>query len=131
MFRRKTECKHPGCAVRVYLDRGVYCERHRRAADAQTTDQGDSRAISKEKRAKNPIYNHRWEKARKAHLMANPLCASCQSCGEIRLAVVVDHIVPHRNDLALFWDMNNWQSLCTRCHALKSNQEKRERYGIF
>nr|WP_246414712.1 HNH endonuclease signature motif containing protein [Yoonia ponticola] len=31
-------------------------------------------------------------------------------------ATTVDHIKPHRGDKVLFWDKNNWQSLCTSCH---------------
>jgi len=39
-------------------------------------------------------------------------------------AVVVDHIIPHRGDLALFWDeKNNWQALCHRCHSRKTARE--------
>jgi 5-methylcytosine-specific restriction protein A len=35
---------------------------------------------------------------------------------------VVDHVIPHKGDRALFWDeANNWQALCARCHALKTN----------
>lgn len=37
------------------------------------------------------------------------------------LAEQVDHVVPHRGDPVLFWDvLNNWQSLCARCGARKS-----------
>ncbi|MEP2204764.1 MAG: HNH endonuclease signature motif containing protein [Tateyamaria sp.] len=32
-------------------------------------------------------------------------------------ATVVDHIIPHRGDEALFNDRNNLQSLCTPCHS--------------
>jgi hypothetical protein len=40
-------------------------------------------------------------------------------------AVVVDHIVPHRGDMKLFWDSGNWQSLCKTCHdSFKQRQEK-------
>ncbi len=41
----------------------------------------------------------------------------CQWHGHVTAATVVDHIVPHRGDNALFWDSaNNWQSLCGPCH---------------
>lgn len=36
--------------------------------------------------------------------------------GRIVQASVVDHILPHRGDQALFWDKDNWQSLCAECH---------------
>ena len=33
---------------------------------------------------------------------------------------LVDHIVPHRGDQALFWDEQNWQPLCKSCHDKKT-----------
>lgn len=36
------------------------------------------------------------------------------------LATVVDHKRPHRGDLQLFWDRNNWQGLCEDCHRDKT-----------
>lgn len=41
-------------------------------------------------------------------------------------AAVCDHIVPHRGDLALFWDENNLQSVCKEWHDReKQRLEKR------
>ena len=37
-------------------------------------------------------------------------------------ATVVDHIVPHRGDPKLFWDPDNWQTLCKRCHDKKTGE---------
>lgn len=37
---------------------------------------------------------------------------------------VVDHIEAHRGDMALFWDRNNWQTLCKPCHdSVKQAEE--------
>jgi len=36
---------------------------------------------------------------------------------------VVDHIVPHRGDRALFWDTSNWQPLCKPHHDAKTARE--------
>jgi 5-methylcytosine-specific restriction endonuclease McrA len=75
-------------------------------------------------------YNHQWSKARKLFLSANPLCVMCEASGVIEPAQVVDHKTPHRGDQKLFWDMNNWQALCKRCHDSdkqmweKSKQER-------
>ena len=38
-------------------------------------------------------------------------------------ATIVDHIVPHKGDLALFYDQTNWQSLCKRHHDIKTAAE--------
>lgn len=42
-------------------------------------------------------------------------------------ARVVDHITPHRGDVALFWDESNWQALCDfttpfNCHGQKTGK---------
>ena len=62
-------------------------------------------------------WTNKWRKARAAFLGMNPLCAECS-----RLASVVDHITPVREGGA-FYDMENWQPLCTSCHAKKSGRE--------
>jgi predicted kinase len=36
---------------------------------------------------------------------------------------VVDHIIPHKGDYELFWDEGNWQTLCKRCHDVKTATE--------
>ena len=30
------------------------------------------------------------------------------------------HIIPHNCDMKLFWNKNNWQSLCKKCHSRKT-----------
>ena len=52
-------------------------------------------------------YDAKWRRARKRFLQRHPLCANCLSQGVLTPATVVDHIVPHRGDRALFWDENN------------------------
>lgn len=61
-------------------------------------------------------YDYRWQMARVAFLRAHPLCVFCQRAGRLTAASVVDHVVPHRGDQALFWDSSNWQPLCKPCH---------------
>ena len=65
-------------------------------------------------------YDHRWQKARAVHLAGEPLCRRCLAQGLTTAATVVDHIRPHRGDMALFWDQGNWQSLCKPCHDIKT-----------
>lgn len=68
-------------------------------------------------------YGSRWQKARKGWLHAHPLCVVCEAAGRVVPATDVDHIKPHRGDMALFWDSSNWQSLCHSCHSTKTVQE--------
>ncbi|MBX9464102.1 MAG: HNH endonuclease [Aquamicrobium sp.] len=73
--------------------------------------------------ASQRLYGYEWRKARRDYLAAHPYCVM-PGCGAP--ATTVDHIIPHRRDLALFWNRRNWQSLCTRCHnSTKQRMERR------
>ena len=61
-------------------------------------------------------YDYRWRKSRELFLQLHPLCKFHEDKGKIVPANVVDHIVPHRGDMKLFWDVKNWQPLCKQCH---------------
>lgn len=64
--------------------------------------------------------------ASKGWLREHPLCA-CTDCDEGRVrtvaAVLVDHKIPHRGDMKLFWDRDNWQSMAKACHDIKTAKE--------
>ena len=68
-------------------------------------------------------YDTNWRKLRNYHLMVNPLCVMCEKEGYIRIAQVVDHIIPHKGDNSLRLDPNNLQSLCKRHHDQKTATE--------
>ena len=61
-------------------------------------------------------YGYRWQLARAGYLRKHPLCVDHERRGSTVAATVVDHVVPHRGDMSLFWDSGNWQSLCQACH---------------
>lgn len=103
----KRPCRYPGCPN--LCDKGVYCEEHMRFS----TDRMRGGAVERG-------YDSRWRKARAAFLQRNPLCAECRKNGVLTPATVVDHIIPHRGDLKLFWDEENWQPLCKNCHDRKT-----------
>lgn len=70
-------------------------------------------------------YNYRWQQASAGYLRKHPLCAMCEQIDHATPATVVDHITPHRGDMQLFWDRENWQGLCKPCHDRhKSRQER-------
>lgn len=69
-------------------------------------------------------YSVAWDKARKTWLVLHPLCAECEAAGRVVAGYAVDHIQPHRGDQELFWNQANWQTLCRRCHAVKSAAER-------
>lgn len=70
-----------------------------------------------------------WQRLRGEQLAAFPCCRYCEAMGRKRLAQVVDHKVPHKGDEALFFDPNNLQSLCKRCHD--SAKQTLERSGVL
>jgi 5-methylcytosine-specific restriction enzyme A len=106
------ECRHPGCHI---LTDKSQCPNHTK----QDAREVDSRRGSPASRG----YDARWNKERKAFLRANPLCAICEANGDTIAAMEVDHIKPHKGNKALFWDQNNWQSLCNHCHSRKTALE--------
>jgi 5-methylcytosine-specific restriction protein A len=53
------------------------------------------------------------------------LCVQCEAAGRLEPATVVDHVIPHHGDQALFWAEANWQGLCKRCHDAKTAREGR------
>lgn len=114
-------CGHPGC--KALVKGGAYCEAHRKEVEKQH----DSRRGSSTERG----YNYRWQKARATYLSRHPLCKMCEGRGRVTAATIVDHIIPHRGDQALFWDTSNWQSLCKPCHdSVKQAEERRGVGGI-
>ena len=69
-------------------------------------------------------YDYKWQKAREHYLLDHPLCVYCERQGLTTAASVVDHIVAHRGDQALFWRQSNWQALCKPCHdSVKQAEE--------
>jgi len=108
-YKPKRLCAHAGC--RNTSD-SKYCEEHKKAR----AQQADERRGTAAERG----YDSRWKKARLTYLRHNPLCVECLKSGSTVPATVVDHIVPHKGDQALFWDTDNWQSLCKYHHDKKT-----------
>ena len=109
-MKPRRPCRYPGCPN--LCESGTYCETHRMewSHDALRGN------------AATRGYDARWREARKLFLHRNPLCQRCLKYGKVTPATVVDHIVPHRGDLLLFWDQENWQALCKPCHDQKTGQ---------
>ncbi len=109
-------CKHAGC--RALTKVGAYCELHKK----QVQQQIESKRLTSTQRG----YGYRWQKVSKAFLRAHPLC-QCPDCqeGKLRLkpSEVVDHIIPHKGDMSLFWDPSNWQAMAKECHDRKTATE--------
>ncbi len=106
------KCNRPGCTK---LTSERFCPMHMQ--EYQTTR--DNKRPSAYRRG----YNTAWRKASKGYLTRHPFCVKCLSKGIHTPATVVDHIKPHKGNKTLFWDSNNWQALCKRCHDIKTATE--------
>jgi 5-methylcytosine-specific restriction protein A len=107
----KRPCPEPGC--RELVTKG------RCAAHIKTMRKAfDSRRGTAQQRG----YGRPWRKARQAYLRRNPLCVLHLAAGRTEAATEVDHIIPHRGDMELFWDRDNWQALCKSCHDRKTGR---------
>ncbi len=72
-------------------------------------------------------YGYKWQQARAGWLSKHPLCVYCEREGRVMAASVVDHIIPHRGDMTLFWASDtNWQGLCATCHNTTKSREERD-----
>ena len=128
-------CKSPGCTelVRDRRARG-YCVRHVRETRAlrtrKTTDR--RRRMTDEERERDAWYSSRdWRNLRRAYISRNPLCEFCFARGITKAADVVDHVVERKDDDSRRLDSSNLQSLCHRCHNLKTLAERDIRRGLF
>lgn len=108
----KQACSTPGCANVVDNGLCIACK----------ADRTPTRYLAS---ASERGYGRRWQKASKAYLRANPFAVDLYNChnGRIYPAEVVDHRIPHRGDMTLFWDVNNWQGLTRSDHARKTALE--------
>lgn len=112
--RPKRPCSYPGCPELTEPGQR-FCNKHKKQ-EQKRYDQERGTAAQRG-------YNARWRRARKRFLAANPLCVECKKEGRLTPATVVDHIIPHKGDMKLFWDERNWQALCKRCHDRKTAKE--------
>ena len=105
-------CSHQGCRT---LTRSGRCEKHGKRDRSNEQYRGTAASRG---------YDYAWQKARDSYIRENPLCIYHLLRDEIRAAECVDHIIPHRGSRELFWDYDNWCSLCGDCHGWKSWQER-------
>ena len=111
-------CRHPGCPA---LTRDGWCDRHKPTPKRRASAEYHGLYSL-------PIWTKRL---RPQQLLREPFCRECAKQGVRTRATVVDHIRPHRGDLALFCDVANLQSLCEHHHSQKTLAERREMQQDF
>ena len=110
--KAKRPCLSSGC--KDFASNKGYCDKHQSRVKQRDRDRGTAHQRG---------YDAEWKKHRAQFLLEHPLCVECRRKGYVMPATVVDHIVPHKGDKVLFWDKNNWQSLCKSCHDRKTATE--------
>ena len=97
---------------------GGYCSKHQAEGRQQRNRRRESEQWHR-------LYDTaKWKEMRTVQLIKEPFCRMCAAKGLRVLASDVDHIKPHRGDLTLFEDESNLQSLCHRCHSIKTMAEQ-------
>jgi 5-methylcytosine-specific restriction protein A len=80
--------------------------------------------VSDRPSARQRGYTPAWDRAASAYKAQHPLCLGCSAVGRAEPTTVVDHIIPHKGDQALFWDQANWQPACAWHHdSIKAQLE--------
>ena len=113
------KCNYAGCTQYV-SDR--YCEKHKHEVHLQEKIKDRQRGTAQERG-----YNVRWQKASKMYLREHPIC-ECKDCiakHRLKTANVVHHIIPHRGNYDLFWDVSNWMAMNKQCHDKHTYAETR------
>lgn len=100
----------------------------------------DRRGEPPQRRSMSWTHTGRWKKERAAFIKAKTVEAAergdllrCVKTGVVLSgrdpepnSPVLDHIIPHRGDEALFWDQTNWQVVAKSWHdSQKQSMEKR------
>lgn len=120
MAVRRYYCSWRGC--KTLLDCAGYCDKHKELAQERDRIRQQKRQdMFAHARRTNLAYyrTKQWRILRQRILQACPRCRLCGSSESLH----VDHIQPPRGDAALFFDGQNLQVLCERCHRLKTASE--------
>ena len=75
------------------------------------------------KEGRDIYQTRRWKFERKQYMKSHPICEKCRKIGTASEAKVLDHIIPMRQNGAI-WDRRNFMALCTECHNIKRGKEK-------
>lgn len=114
-LRPQRPCRGQGCRA-LHRNASGYCDTHAEQVKSYVKEKPRESSTARG-------YGYKWQQARAGFLAKHPLCIKCQARGLVVVATDVDHIEPHKGDMAVFWDRSNWQALCASCHSTKTAGE--------
>ncbi len=117
-YKPKIPCRSKGCPELVESGSGGYCKEHKRVHDSRYQKSRGDAAIIKIYKSKS------WETSRRNALYRD--AGICVVCGGP--ANMVDHIKEIKDGGEPFL-LENLQSLCNRCHAIKTYESSKDREG--
>ena len=119
--RLNKPCNYPGCPELVKAGQ-TYCKKHSKKEISRKNNRYDRE--QRDERAAKFYHSSAWRKLRRIKMKEDPLCEMCLEEGRTEQADMVDHIVPVQVDWPLRLVKDNLQSLCNRCHAEKTAEER-------
>ncbi len=120
-------CAATGCRSLVNVGTS-HCDRHKVEVKIERWRETDRDRATKPSRKWYKRAAWKGPKGRRLmQLKAEPLCRLCPDWSK-QPATIADHIMPHREDHALFW-FGQLQSLCKSCHDIKKQRIERRAEG--
>lgn len=115
--KAKIPCNHKGCPVLIESGTGNYCAEHR------SLKHSNYNRTREDKETIKMYSTARWKRVRRLALVRDgSLCQMCLA----KTADLVDHITEIK-DGGDPYDLSNLQSLCNRCHSIKTKDEASNR----
>ncbi|MCL2440462.1 MAG: HNH endonuclease [Treponema sp.] len=103
-------CKEPGCNILIQPDK-TYCDKHIKEKKMPFENAVRNNAL---------LYNTTaWKKLRAQKIKEQSFCSKCG----INKNLSVHHKLPPLGDSAIFYDYNNLDVLCDKCHRIETNRE--------
>lgn len=107
------------------------------AAPASSREEAEADRMKRRDRdqvSRDWYYSRRWKNLRKAVWLRDVY--TCQKTGVICVgkypagnSPVADHIIPHRGDPRLFWEISNIQTVSKEYHDSQKQREERAQWG--
>lgn len=112
-------CHYAGCDV---ITAEYYCPKHKIIMD-KTREERRKKLFKDTKRTTSRPYHHlyessKWRAMRRNFIANNPNCICCGA-----KATIADHIIAHKGNESLFYNINNLQPMCWSCHSAKTLKE--------